>query len=105
MSEPVTAALIVLPAEWMMLGVGSVAASFGLIYVEDIPPEHDGRLFGISPTPASTWSPTGPACAAGTGPWCAGTRRRRREPPRREPPPDMRLPAPTADREETRARV
>jgi MFS family permease len=97
----VTAALIVLPAEWMMLavgpavgylsrragkgpfltggalvealglalvaayhasaaevviamvvvglGVGAVAASFGLIYVEDVPPEHVGRLFGISP--------------------------------------------------------
>lgn len=31
------------------LGVGSVSASFGLIYVEDIPPEHVGRMFGISP--------------------------------------------------------
>ena len=31
------------------IGVGAVAASFGLIYVEDIPPEHVGRLFGISP--------------------------------------------------------
>lgn len=100
-SSPVVAALIVLPAEWMMLvigplvgyfshrvgkgmflfggaiveglgfvlilafhgslaqvgfcmgvigiGIGCVAASFGLIYVEDIPPEHVGRLFGISP--------------------------------------------------------
>jgi MFS family permease len=99
--SPVQAALIILPAEWMMLvvgplvgylsrrvgkglfltggalveglgflvllaahgsmlsvglamgvvglGVGSVAASFGLIYVEDVPPEHVGRLFGISP--------------------------------------------------------
>jgi hypothetical protein len=26
-----------------------VCSSFGLIYVEDIPPEHVGRLFGISP--------------------------------------------------------
>ncbi|MFD2415555.1 MFS transporter [Amycolatopsis pigmentata] len=31
------------------LGSGSVASSFGLIYVEDVPPEHVGRLFGISP--------------------------------------------------------
>jgi MFS family permease len=31
------------------LGVGSLSASFGLIYVEDVPPEHVGRLFGISP--------------------------------------------------------
>jgi MFS family permease len=31
------------------IGVGMVVASFGLIYVEDIPPEHVGRLFGISP--------------------------------------------------------
>jgi MFS family permease len=30
-------------------GNGMVASSFGLIYVEDIPPEHVGRLFGISP--------------------------------------------------------
>jgi hypothetical protein len=30
-----------------------VAASFGLIYVEDVPPEHVGRLFGISPILAS----------------------------------------------------
>jgi MFS family permease len=33
----------------MGIGVGSVCASFGLIYVEDVPPEHVGRLFGISP--------------------------------------------------------
>jgi hypothetical protein len=31
------------------IGVGMVVASFGLIYVEDIPPEHVARLFGISP--------------------------------------------------------
>jgi MFS family permease len=31
------------------IGEGMVASSFGLIYVEDIPPEHVGRLFGISP--------------------------------------------------------
>jgi MFS family permease len=31
------------------IGVGMVCSSFGLIYVEDIPPEHVGRLFGISP--------------------------------------------------------
>jgi MFS family permease len=31
------------------IGVGMVVSSFGLIYVEDIPPEHVGRLFGISP--------------------------------------------------------
>ncbi|MBO0802287.1 MAG: MFS transporter [Nocardiopsaceae bacterium] len=31
------------------IGVGMVTASFGLIYVEDIPPEHVGRMFGISP--------------------------------------------------------
>lgn len=31
------------------IGIGMVVASFGLIYVEDIPPEHVGRLFGISP--------------------------------------------------------
>lgn len=31
------------------IGSGSVAASFGLIYVEDVPREHVGRLFGISP--------------------------------------------------------
>jgi hypothetical protein len=29
--------------------VGMVVSSFGLIYVEDIPPEHVGRMFGISP--------------------------------------------------------
>jgi MFS family permease len=32
-----------------LLAGGVIAASFGLIYVEDIPPEHVGRLFGISP--------------------------------------------------------
>lgn len=31
------------------IGVGMVVSSFGLIYVEDIPPEHVGRMFGISP--------------------------------------------------------
>lgn len=31
------------------IGIGMVVSSFGLIYVEDIPPEHVGRLFGISP--------------------------------------------------------
>jgi MFS family permease len=31
------------------IGIGMVCSSFGLIYVEDIPPEHVGRLFGISP--------------------------------------------------------
>jgi MFS family permease len=31
------------------IGQGMVSASFGLIYVEDIPPEHVGRMFGISP--------------------------------------------------------
>lgn len=31
------------------IGVGMVVASFGLIYVEDIPPEHVGRMFGVSP--------------------------------------------------------
>jgi MFS family permease len=31
------------------IGVAMVCSSFGLIYVEDIPPEHVGRLFGISP--------------------------------------------------------
>jgi MFS family permease len=31
------------------IGNGMVSASFGLIYVEDIPPEHVGRMFGISP--------------------------------------------------------
>jgi len=31
------------------IGNGMVCSSFGLIYVEDIPPEHVGRLFGISP--------------------------------------------------------
>jgi MFS family permease len=31
------------------LGIGSVCSAFGLIYVEDIPPRHVGRLFGISP--------------------------------------------------------
>jgi hypothetical protein len=40
---------IVLAMAVVGIGVGSVAASFGLIYVEDIPPEHVGRLFGISP--------------------------------------------------------
>jgi MFS family permease len=33
----------------MGIGVGAVCSSFGLIYVEDVPPEHVGRLFGISP--------------------------------------------------------
>jgi MFS family permease len=31
------------------IGNGMVCSSFGLIYVEDIPPEHVGRMFGISP--------------------------------------------------------
>jgi MFS family permease len=31
------------------IGVGMVVSSFGLIYVEDIPPEHVARMFGISP--------------------------------------------------------
>lgn len=31
------------------IGIGMVCSSFGLIYVEDIPPEHVGRMFGISP--------------------------------------------------------
>lgn len=31
------------------IGVAMVCSSFGLIYVEDIPAEHVGRLFGISP--------------------------------------------------------
>jgi MFS family permease len=31
------------------VGVGMVTSSFGLVYVEDIPPEHVGRMFGISP--------------------------------------------------------
>lgn len=31
------------------IGNGMICSSFGLIYVEDIPPEHVGRLFGISP--------------------------------------------------------
>ncbi len=31
------------------IGNGMVTASFGLIYVEDIPAEHVGRMFGISP--------------------------------------------------------
>jgi len=31
------------------LGVGSLSAAFGLIYVEDVPPDQVGRLFGISP--------------------------------------------------------
>ncbi len=31
------------------VGNGMVCSSFGLIYVEDIPPEHVGRMFGISP--------------------------------------------------------
>lgn len=31
------------------IGNGMVSASFGLIYVEDIPPEHVGRMFAISP--------------------------------------------------------
>jgi MFS family permease len=31
------------------IGNGMICSSFGLIYVEDIPPEHVGRMFGISP--------------------------------------------------------
>jgi MFS family permease len=31
------------------IGIGMVCSAFGLIYVEDVPPEHVGRLFGISP--------------------------------------------------------
>ena len=31
------------------VGLGMVVSSFGLIYVEDIPPEHVARMFGISP--------------------------------------------------------
>ncbi len=30
------------------IGVGMVISSFALVYVEDVPPEHVGRLFGIS---------------------------------------------------------
>jgi MFS family permease len=35
------------------IGVGAVASSFGLIYAEDVPPEHVGRLSGIAPILAS----------------------------------------------------
>jgi MFS family permease len=42
-------AAVVIAMAVVGIGVGAVAASFGLIYVEDIPPEHVGRLFGISP--------------------------------------------------------
>lgn len=42
-------AAVVIAMAVVGVGVAAVAASFGLIYVEDVPPEHVGRLFGISP--------------------------------------------------------